>query len=146
MSNTSFLANSTYQAVPARTFMLAALLVLWASPGLAAQNSAQFAVSINLLAGGVPQTGFCRSYTGSSAFGATVTYVCSTGTTVDVSPGGAGAPWAPIYGGAYRYVTSVSRAGEPLGTVDSYVGVGTITSWRVVNQADLNYLEMLVHW
>lgn len=89
----------TPQAVAAKAFTLAALLVLWALPGQAAQNSAQFVVSINLKTGG-----------------------------------------------PYRFVTHDSSAGESLGTVDSYAGTGTITSWRMVKLADLDYLEMMVHW
>jgi hypothetical protein len=123
----------------------------WAAPAYAGAAQASFGVRINLLAGsppngGTPVTGFCRSNTGTGAFGATITFVCSTGAIVDISPGGTGMPWAPMHGRAFRYVTTVSMAGETLGTVDSYTGAGTITSWRVVNLADLDYLEMMVHW
>lgn len=136
-------------------WILTALLGVWAFPAHAAQNSGQFAVSINLLTGSLqpgttPKTGFCRSYTGTSAFGATLTFVCTTvcttGTIVDISPGEAATSWASTNGGAYRYVARISKAGEQLGTVESYSGIGTITSWRVVNLTNLDYLEMMVHW
>ncbi len=126
-------------AAVARFFVLAALLVLWVPPSQAALSNGQFSVSINLLMGNpqtgeAQQTGFCKESTGTGNFAAAVTYVCSTGTVVDVSPTG-----------AYRYVT-VFRGGKLWGTVDSYTGIGTITSWRVVSLTDLDYLEMMVLW
>ena len=51
-----------------------------------------------------------------------------------------------MHGGAYRYLLQASRDGHLLGTVDSYICAGTITSWRVVNLVDRDYLEMLVDW
>ena len=72
--------------------------------------------------------------------------VCATGAVVDISPGGTSMPWSPMHGGAYRYLLQASRDGHLLGTVDSYICAGTITSWRVVNLVDRDYLEMLVDW
>lgn len=140
MNKNVYRRTLTFLGVAARVFALAALLGLWASHSQAAQSSAQFTVSINLLAAspqpGEPrQTGFCQKSTGAGAFGATVTFVCTTGAMVDISPDG-----------PYRFVTNISIDGRPLSTVDSYTGIGTITSWRVVNLANLDYLEMMVHW
>jgi hypothetical protein len=37
-------------------------------------------------------------------------------------------------------------SGEALGTVDIYSGAGTVTSWRMINLANWEYLEMTVGW
>jgi hypothetical protein len=51
-----------------------------------------------------------------------------------------------MHGGSYRYLTQVSVGGQILGTVDLYSGLGTITSWRVVNLVDRQYVEMTLNW
>ena len=129
--------------------MLAAVLGLSAVPVNAAQTSGQFNVTVNLQSANspaLPQTVFCTTNPGGLAFGATVTVVCSTGAVVDISPGRTGMPGAPMHGGVYRYIFQASRGGDLLDSIDSYVGAGTTTSWRVVNQADRDYLEILVGW
>ena len=50
-----------------------------------------------------------------------------------------------MHGGAYRYLPT-SRAVELPGTIDSYVGAGTTTSWRVIRLVNLDYLELMVGW
>jgi len=138
-----------FQTAAAGLVLLAALF--WCFPVHAGQQrSAQFTVDVLLTTGnqpGAPLTGFCTKTTGSGVFGSTITYACSTGSIVDISPDTTGMPWVPMHGGAYRYVTNIySSAGTPLGTVDSYAGIGTITTWRVVQLADRDYLEMMVLW
>jgi len=55
-------------------------------------------------------------------------------------------PWTEIPDGPFRYVNLLSGTSEILGTVDSYAGSGTVTSWRVVNLADRDYIEMMIGW
>jgi hypothetical protein len=112
---------------------------------LAAQTNGSFIVR-TMLTGGAPSTGLCRNTPGASAFGTTVTVVCSTGVQVGLEPANLARPWAPTHGGAFRYVTQVSSSSELLGTVDIYSGVGTVTALRVVSFADKEYLEMTVGW
>ncbi len=89
---------------------------------------------------------FCKRTNDAGAFGATVTVVCATGAVVEIAPGNTGQPFSPTHGGAYRYLFQAVRGGDLLGTVDTYVGAGNITSWRVVNLRDRDYVEMLVNW
>lgn len=131
--------------------MLAVALGLSVFSVNAAQVGGQFNVTVNLQSLGAgqnatPNSAFCRSTNAPGSFGATVTVVCATGAVVDISPGRSDMPWSPMHGGAYRYLLQASQDGNLLGTVDSYIGTGTITSWRVINLVDRDYLEMLVGW
>jgi len=130
---------------------------LFLAPGavLAAQASSNFRITAELQSPAAASTSaFCRSDSMPGSFGATVTLVCSTGVVVDISPGRGpyrqGDPLHPHgflqFGGAYRYVTQVNWAGQILGPVDIYSGLGTITSWRVVNLVDREYVEMTLNW
>jgi hypothetical protein len=151
------LPRTINQASAAKFCILAATLGLSVALGLlaptanAAQLSRPFNVTVNLqtvppVPGSGSDSAFCRSTNAPGSFGATVTVVCATGAVVDIAPGRTGMPWSPMHGGAYRYLFQASLDGRPLGMVDSYVGVGTVTSWRVVNLMDWQYLEMLVNW
>lgn len=130
------------------TWFLAALAAASTSPGFAGVvASGAFGVTVNLTAG-APQaaaSAFCTK-TGAGTFGATVTVVCATGALVDLAPSHSGQPWIPTHGGAYRYVTQVSNGAGLLGTVDFYAEFGTVTAWRVISNADREYLEMTVGW
>jgi hypothetical protein len=131
----------------ARAFALA--LTLWVLPVSAGQSSGVFNVNINLRsvnAPSVPKTGFCTKDPGPLGFGATLIIVCSTGETVDIAPGTIGVPRAPMQGGAYHYVFQATGNVSLPSTIDSYVGAGNVTSWRIVNLLDRDYLEMLVGW
>jgi hypothetical protein len=145
--------NSTENSI--YRFSLYSLLLLttllgWAFPGLAAQNSGSFNVNINLLSGSgpgaAPSTGICRSSNGIGAFGATITVICSTGTLVTYSGDASKLPWAPMQDSSFRYLLNVYNAGGPSAVIDSYTGVGTITTWRQIRLNDRDYLEMMVHW
>ena len=131
-----------------RACFFAALAAVSASPGFAGVvASGAFGVTVNLTAG-APQVAvsvFCNK-TGAGTFGATVTVVCATGALVDLAPSHLGQPWIPAHGGAYRYVTQVSNGAGLLGTVDIYSEFGTVTAWRVMSNADREYLEMTVGW
>lgn len=126
---------------------LAGALLLAPAAALAAQSSSQFRVTANLQdKATAPTSVFCRTDSMPGSFGATVTVVCATGIVVDISPPHSGVPWAGTHGGAYRYATQVNWAGQVVGTVDIYSGLGTITSWRVVNLVDRVYVEMTLNW
>lgn len=45
-----------------------------------------------------------------------------------------------------RFLLHLYRGQNVLGTVDGSLPVGTITSWRVVNFANRDYLEIVVGW
>ena len=126
-------------------------------PADAAQSGEQFNVKVKLqtgsgttaggpTGGGTTGDGLCRNTAGADAFGAQVTVVCSTGTMVNISPGRTGAPWSPMHGGAYRFITQVTWNGDLIDSVDNAPGAGTITSWRAVNLVDRSYFEMTVGW
>ena len=90
--------------------------------------------------------GLCLNTTSADAFGARATVVCSTGALVDLSPVRSDNRHIPIHGGAMRYVTQVSWNGESLDSIDDSPGIGTVTSWRRVNLANRQYLELTVGW
>jgi hypothetical protein len=132
----------------------AMLLIIIYSVAHAGQTHRTFNITVNLQTSATinpvtqqpTNSAFCRVTDDPAAFGATYTIVCATGAVVDISPGRSGMPLSPMHGGAYRYLFQANRGGNQLGTIDSYLGVGTITSWRVVNLRDRDYLEMLVNW
>ena len=72
--------------------------------------------------------------------------ISTKGAVRDISPSRNRIIWSPVNGDAYRYIFQVRRDGYILGTIDSYVNVGSETSWRVINLIDRNYLEMSVNW
>ena len=78
-------------------------------------------------------------------FGATVTVVCGTSTVFGLEAVGRGMPWKPVHGGAYRFLTRITSA-EITGTVDSYTGANTSTTFRIVNSAGQEFVEMTVEW
>jgi hypothetical protein len=115
-------------------------------PVYAAQVGGQFNVTVNLISSANPppiNAAFCRANE-ATAFGALVTVVCSTGEVVDVSAPANSASRAPTHGGAYRYI--LRRPGELPLPVDSFSELGTVATWRVIQQADRNYLELMVGW
>lgn len=130
---------------------LAACLSIAMPAAWAAQSSAGFQLSVDLRTddGKIvknPRSAFCRTDSLPGTFGATVTIVCSTGVIVDVEAPRFQDRLSPVHGGAYRYLTQVTVGGQILGTVDIYSGLGTITSWRVVNLVDRQYVEMTLNW
>lgn len=137
----------------------AVLLGVWAVPCQAGQSSGQFSVAINLQASGVPPTGvapagtssapaavLCRSGTGIGAFGTTLTVDCATGAVVSAPANASNLPWTSVPDNSNRYLLNVYSEGKPLGTIDSYFGVGTVTSWRAFKLNDRDYIEMMLHW
>lgn len=114
--------------------VLTTILALSALQANAGPVNGQFNVTVNLET--APAS--CRSTNAPGSFGATVTVVCSSGAISETQ--------SPQRGGAYRYIFRVSSGETLLGTIDSYAGVGTVTTWRVAHLADRDYLEMLVGW
>lgn len=138
----------SHHAVAAKELLLlAALLGGWVLPSQAAQTSTPFTVSINLQtnSGVMPNTGICRSTSMIGAFGASMTVYCATGAIASFSGDPSTLPWTTKQDSSYRYVTQVYSSGQLLGTIDIYTG-GTVTTWRVINLAHRDYLEMMVHW
>lgn len=132
--------------VAAKVLALAALLLMWSQSGHAAQASSQFAVNINLYPGGNhSNAGLCRSSTRIGNFGEVVIIECSTGKTIHVADSVSVLPWSAAQDGQYRFVTQLAGADVPLDS-DRFSGVGTVTSWRIVNLADWEYLELMVGW
>lgn len=127
-----------------QSLALAVLLGGAVATAPAAAGSGNFNVTATLQTTLSPT--LCRDVNPPGAFGATVIVVCSTGATVNISPGTSGAPWSPVRGGANRYNFLPVGAASQKGSADSFVGAGTITSWRVVQMADWDYLEMLMSW
>jgi len=131
----------------ARFILIAALLTLWASPGHAAQSSAQFIVLINFNnQGEPPNAGLCRSSARVGVFGEAVTVICSSGKIVPFSGDTSELPWSPAQDGSYRFVALAPQSYESLGEISSYAGVGTVTSWRVVRLSNMDYLELMIGW
>lgn len=136
----------------ANTLMvLAALLVFWAPAGQAGQSSGRFDVAINLQSSGgapatAPTTVLCRSGSGIGAFGSTLTVNCATGTIAGVAEGFANLPWTSLQESSYRYLLNVYQEGRQLGSVESNIGAGTVTSWRLIKLNHQDYLEMMLHW
>lgn len=132
----------------ARVLALASPLAL-SAPSLvsAAQLATPFNVTVRLP--GASKAGFCTKGAEPSTFGAIVTIVCATGAVVDVAAPRNATVWTPIHGGAYRFLRispDEVQGVQYVQSMESFTGVGTVTSWRMVSLADRDYLEMLIGW
>jgi hypothetical protein len=125
--------------------ILGALVGFFQLPASAREVASHFTVSVTLRSDKSADKGLCRSDTGVGAFGATVTVVCATGEVTGLEATGDSMPWRPIHGGAYRFLTHISKD-QLSGTIDSYAGVGTSTAFRVVGLPGREYVEMTVGW
>jgi hypothetical protein len=141
------------KASAVKNFALVVVLGLWAFSAWSAQTASQFNVTVKQQVSSSetagPSSAFCRIGPGPRTFGAIVTIVCSTGVVVDIEAPRTAVPWAPIHGGAYRFthLSEYELLGmQSPGGIDSYTGVGTVTTWRKVNLPDRDYLEMLIGW
>lgn len=107
------------------------LLGAWLSPAQAAQSGGQFNVNITLLSANspaLPKTGTCHSSSLLNV-GSAVTLVCSSDALTD-----------------NRYVLQSTRTGEFIGFSESEAGSGNVASWRIIQLANREYLEMLIGW
>jgi hypothetical protein len=139
------LPTPTCPVTAAWVIILAVLLGLWALPVHATQTSTQFDVLINLQTdGGVPNSGLCRSSTQVGTFGDAVTVICSSGEIVGLSSDATVLP--VIQAGTYRFVILTPSSAESLGKVNTYAGLGPVSSWHKVNVAGLDYLELTISW
>lgn len=136
------------------SFALGAALMLscFAQAVAAASSSGQFTVTATLQAGNGAHTlpaGYCFRTPDKLNFGAVVTVVCGSRAVAAIDLPSSAAVWTPIHGGAYRYTHVAENElpiGRLLGGFDSYTGWGTVTSWRMVSWADLDYLEVQIGW
>lgn len=120
-----------------------ALMIFYASAAYAGQSSETFNVNIDL--NYIPSsTGICTK-SHPLDFGARVIISCATGAILDVLPGKTGGAWPPMHGGAHHYVFQIGQS-NMLTTVESYLDLNSVVSWRVINLTDRDYLEMLVGW
>jgi hypothetical protein len=126
-----------------QAFGLASVVGLAALPCHATQSGFQFTVKVQLASS---NAGLCRSSNTINVFGEAVTVICSSGKTIGFSGDTMNLPWTEIPDGPFHYVNLLSGTSEIMGTVDSYAGSGTVTSWRVVNLADREYIELMVGW
>jgi len=107
------------------------LLGVWLCPAQAAQGGGQFNVNVTLQSTNsptVPKTGTCHSSSLLNV-GSAVTLVCSSDTLTD-----------------NRYVLQSTRTGEFIGFSESEAGSGNVASWRIIQLANREYLEMLIGW
>jgi len=131
---------------------LAGLAVLtgWLAFANAGTSSATFAVSATYVSGNGPAaSGFCTSGPSRSTFGAIVTVVCGTGAVVNIKAPKTALPWTALHGGAYRYshiAENEFRGSRWIGAIESYTGIGTITSWHLVSLTDRDYMELQIGW
>ncbi len=135
------------------------LLFTWVAPAWAGSAQASFGVQITLQNPGGAATGvtlnqngqngpvaYCRSATGIGPFATTLTVNCATGAAVNAPVNAANLPWTSVPDSSYRYMLNVYSEGKPLGTIDSYFGVGTVTTWRTIKLNDRDYIELMLHW
>ena len=144
--------------------LLAALSSVSMLPANAAESSGQFNVTVHLQStndngtggngtggntAGNNASGICIKSMGQDTMGAVVRVACATGTVIDIQTPKGAVSWMPIHGGAYRFtrLSEIEMSGaEIFESTESYHGVGTVTSWRMVNLADRDYLELLIGW
>ena len=120
----------------------AAALASVVSGAGAAQSSANFDVHVVLQTPNASGPGLCSSSTETGALGINVKVVCPP---TEGKPPVGDDPASKTPRGMYRFKIP-GASGEALGTVDIYSGAGTVTSWRMINLANWEYLEMTVGW
>jgi len=116
--------------------MAFAALILAFSPAYAGESASRLGVSVTLHAETPPEFGACKTGEVLLPQGVAATVTCTP------EP-------VPKQPARSRVVSSVlfhiSR-GTWLGTADESMGLGTVTSWRVIRLANRDYLEMMVGW
>jgi hypothetical protein len=132
--------GSNAQATVLRASGAAVALFLATLTAHAGEAAIPLEVKVNLSSGEKPpEIGLCRA----AESGATVTVSCQpipapTPTPITTVPG------RRLHFSNVRFY--LSGTGDWLGTVDESMGLGTVTSWRVIRLANRDYLEMMVGW
>jgi len=130
-----------------RFFVILTPLTLWAFACQAGQSSKQFTVLINLQNNNARiQGNVCRSSVRIGVFGENVTVVCATGVATEFNGNSNNLPWSPVEDGEYRFVTMAPKIADIKDENDSYAGMGTVTSWRLVSLSNRDYLELMIGW
>ena len=111
-------------------------LILAFSSAHAGENVARFGVAVNLLTDAPPEFGACKTGEVIHPQGVAATVTC---TPVPVAK-------QPGQGRVVSTVLFHISRGTWLGTADETMGLGTVTSWRVIRLANRDYLEMMVGW
>ncbi len=120
----------------------AALTALLPVYGQAGQAKAELQIRVTG-AVSAPVRVFCTSSAGAGNYGATVTVVCSTGAVVGIA---GPANFRSVNGGAYRYLLQVKNGEQTVGEIDALTDNGTITGWKIVKLANLEYVELTLGW
>ena len=127
------------QSIAARvlsTGALAALILAGSSCAFAGEARSRFGVSVNLQAETPPEFGACKANEVLTPKGVAATVTC---TPVPI-------PKQPAESRVVSSVLFHISRGTWLGTADETMGLGTVTSWRVIRLANRDYLEMMVGW
>lgn len=139
----------TYLIVAVCAFAFAALFIVWDFPD-AEQISTKFLVLINLKPDEkIPNSGLCGSSATIGVTGRAVTVICATLKAADFTLNTRNMKEQPLtttQGSAYHFVIPVPESVESRGTVHSYAGIGTVSSWRKVILPNWDYLEVMVSW
>lgn len=102
----------------------------------AAAATAGFRVTVNLTSE-TKSTVQCESSNVKAGEGSAVNVSC-----VETAPLPTTSQAAP----ETRFLLQLSRGGGTVGTVEGLLPPGTVTSWRVINAAERDYLEIIVGW
>ena len=127
------------QSIAARVLSKGALaaLILALTSAQAGESVARFGVSVSLQqADAPPEFGACK----------TGEVVLTTGIAATVTCTPVPVPKQPAESRLVSSVLFHISRGTWLGTADESMGLGTVTSWRVIRLANRDYLELMVGW
>jgi hypothetical protein len=118
-----------------------AVFLFAAHDTLAADGAATFEVRVNATDGRKPpEIGLCRA----EESGSVASVVCIPNPTPEPTDTVAANPGRRLFFTNVRFY--ISGTGNWLGAIDDSMGLGTVTSWRVIRVANRDYLEMMVGW
>ena len=126
------------QSIAARVLSKGALaaLILALTSAQAGESQARFGVSVTLQTDAPPEFGACK----------TGEVIHDKGITATVSCVPLPVPKQPAESRVVSSVLFHISRGTWLGTADETMGLGTVTSWRVIRLANRDYLELMVGW
>jgi hypothetical protein len=116
--------------------MAFAALILAFSPAYAGESASRLGVSVTLKAETPPEFGACKTGEVMLPQGVAATVICTPEPV----------PKQPAQSRVVSSVLFHISRGTWLGTADESMGLGTVTSWRVIRLANRDYLEMMVGW